>query len=627
MAFLPPESADREDRAQYTHTRWNDVHFVDFSQDNILNTPSYLPVALQDSNMPRKEIYSGPITAQVQQNILSEGIENYELPKSVVMKIAKSAVPDNVKLQKETVLSLVKGSTVFINYLGTRSPQKCKISIHPLHSCNPYHARSAHDVAISKQHKSISASDVLKALETIEFSDMVHMLQDELQVYRELNKNDKGKGNSNGASASSRKGNGGASSASAPSKGGKGKEKANTSASAGNPLPPPFTSTPLPARHPRVAELSGTGDTPMEVDDDEEQSVSTAGGFAPEHGEDGEDQEEVAEDDAEEEIIETDDDQLEEQQELEDLDAVEEAELRTMSMGVEESVCIKVNSASPLTITYKIHIPLYTLQYPSKMPRPIIYTGTITAQVQQNILSEGLENFELPKSVVMKIAKSAIPDNVKLQKETVLSLVQGSSVFVNHLVATAHDVAVSKQHKSISASDVLKALETIEFGDMVQTLQDDLQGKPSPLYRELNKTDKGKGSSNGASASSRKGNGGASSASAPPKGGKGKEKAHTSASTGNPLPPPFTSTPLDTQARHPRVAQLSGRGTADSPMEIDDDEEQSVSAAGSRARGRKEHVEEADEEDENMETDEERPELKRVLEVLDVLGGDKCLWD
>ena len=62
-------------------------------------------------------------------------------------------------------------------------------------------------------------------------------------------------------------------------------------------------------------------------------------------------------------------------------------------------------------------------------------------------------------------------------------------------------------------------------------------------------------------------------------------------------------------------------------MEIDDDEEQSVSAAGSRARGRKEHVEEADEEDENMETDEERPELKRVLEVLDVLGGDKCLWD
>jgi hypothetical protein len=27
-------------------------------------------------------------------------------------------IPDNAKLQKETVLALLKGSTVFINYLG-----------------------------------------------------------------------------------------------------------------------------------------------------------------------------------------------------------------------------------------------------------------------------------------------------------------------------------------------------------------------------------------------------------------------------------------------------------------------------------------------------------------------------
>ena len=39
---------------------------------------------------------------------------------------------------------------------------------------------SAYDIAQSKQHKSISASDVLKALETIEFSDMVNKLQAEL---------------------------------------------------------------------------------------------------------------------------------------------------------------------------------------------------------------------------------------------------------------------------------------------------------------------------------------------------------------------------------------------------------------------------------------------------------------
>ena len=41
---------------------------------------------------------------------------------------------------------------------------------------------------------------------------------------------------------------------------------------------------------------------------------------------------------------------------------------------------------------------------------------------------------------------------------------------------SAHDVAHSKQHKSISASDVFKALEMIEFGDLVAPLQAELQG-------------------------------------------------------------------------------------------------------------------------------------------------------
>ncbi|KAF8879600.1 histone-fold-containing protein [Infundibulicybe gibba] len=120
--------------------------------------------------MPRKTDNMGPISAQAQQDLVSEGIENFELPKSIVTKIAKSAIPDNAKLQKETVLSLVKGSTVFINYLGV-----------------------AHDVALSKQHKSISASDVLKALEMIEFGDLVDKLQDELLVYREHTRTDKTK--------------------------------------------------------------------------------------------------------------------------------------------------------------------------------------------------------------------------------------------------------------------------------------------------------------------------------------------------------------------------------------------------------------------------------------------------
>ena len=42
--------------------------------------------------------------------------------------------------------------------------------------------------------------------------------------------------------------------------------------------------------------------------------------------------------------------------------------------------------------------------------------------------------------------------------------------------SSAHDVAALKQHKSISASDVLKALETAQFGDIIDKLQDELKG-------------------------------------------------------------------------------------------------------------------------------------------------------
>lgn len=42
--------------------------------------------------MPRKENASAPANAQAQQDLVSEGIENYELPRALVTRIAKSAV-------------------------------------------------------------------------------------------------------------------------------------------------------------------------------------------------------------------------------------------------------------------------------------------------------------------------------------------------------------------------------------------------------------------------------------------------------------------------------------------------------------------------------------------------------
>jgi hypothetical protein len=60
------------------------------------------------------------------------------------------------------------------------------------------------------------------------------------------------------------------------------------------------------------------------------------------------------------------------------------------------------------------------------------------------------------------------------------------SIFRTSLCLSAQDVATSKQHKSVSAADVLRALEAIDFGDMVDGLQVDLQGTLAPSHNPAN---------------------------------------------------------------------------------------------------------------------------------------------
>ncbi|KAJ3864427.1 histone-fold-containing protein [Lentinula novae-zelandiae] len=319
--------------------------------------------------MPRKE-NPGPLSAQQQQDLVSEGIDNFELPKSLVTKIAKSAVPDNTKLQKEAILSLVKGSTVFINYLGVSS--SLDLQRKSLFSYDPstfqtslkctFEFSSAHEVAQSKQHKSISASDVLKALEMIELGDLVEPLSAELQVYRDQVKPDKsGRGSTASASV-----NGVTPASASTNTKTKGKEKASTTASAVGPgaapivptiggtetLPPPFTSAPLVHRGEHVGNVVAPGDHDsisaainpnvqaaeeedhrMDVDEEHqdvgaiEQGDAEMGDVADEHGDqaDGSDPGDEAQEEEEEE-----------EEALQDMVAVEEEEIREDAKGVEQ---------------------------------------------------------------------------------------------------------------------------------------------------------------------------------------------------------------------------------------------------------------------------------------------------
>ncbi|BGP15887.1 hypothetical protein JCM10213_003684 [Rhodosporidiobolus nylandii] len=77
----------------------------------------------------------------------------------------------------------------------------------------------------------------------------------------------------------------------------------------------------------------------------------------------------------------------------------------------------------------------------------------------------GLEAFELQKSVVARLCRAAVPEEVKLQKEVPIGLQKASTVFISYLAALAHDTATERNHKTINATHVLDAAKQLAWDD------------------------------------------------------------------------------------------------------------------------------------------------------------------
>ncbi|KAE8309816.1 hypothetical protein BDV41DRAFT_546516 [Aspergillus transmontanensis] len=67
---------------------------------------------------------SQPIQATEQQlKARAEGgvsIEDYLLPRSLTLRLAKSVLPPNTSIQKDAVLAIQKAATVFVSYLSSQ---------------------------------------------------------------------------------------------------------------------------------------------------------------------------------------------------------------------------------------------------------------------------------------------------------------------------------------------------------------------------------------------------------------------------------------------------------------------------------------------------------------------------
>lgn len=106
-------------------------------------------------------------------------------------------------------------------------------------------------------------------------------------------------------------------------------------------------------------------------------------------------------------------------------------------------------------------------------------------------MAERPEDLNLPTAVITRIIKDAIPDGVNVSKEARLAISKAASVFVLYATSCSNNFALKGKRKTITATDVLSALEDMEFDQFVEPLKECLaayrkgqQGKKDQKKKE-----------------------------------------------------------------------------------------------------------------------------------------------
>lgn len=85
-----------------------------------------------------------------------------------------------------------------------------------------------------------------------------------------------------------------------------------------------------------------------------------------------------------------------------------------------------------------------------------------------------MEDLNLPNAVVTRLIKDSLPDGVNVSKEARLALAKAASIFVLFLTSASNNVANKNMRKTISAQDVLQALQDTDFEGFIDPLRESL---------------------------------------------------------------------------------------------------------------------------------------------------------
>lgn len=90
-------------------------------------------------------------------------------------------------------------------------------------------------------------------------------------------------------------------------------------------------------------------------------------------------------------------------------------------------------------------------------------------------MAHRLEDISLPKAVITRIMKEALPDGVTIGKDARTGVTRAATIFILYLSSSANTIARKTNRKTINGTDVIQAMVDIEFDQFVDPLQESLE--------------------------------------------------------------------------------------------------------------------------------------------------------
>ena len=89
---------------------------------------------------------------------------------------------------------------------------------------------------------------------------------------------------------------------------------------------------------------------------------------------------------------------------------------------------------------------------------------------------DSIQDFDLPKTLITRILKTALPPGTLIQKEARLAFLKAATVFIHYITATANDLVLQSNHKTLTPQVIYKALELVDMESLVPGVSERVEG-------------------------------------------------------------------------------------------------------------------------------------------------------